>query len=298
VTITTIAPAKINWTLEVLGRRDDGFHEVRTVLQAIDLSDTVRVSPLDRIEVRLAGRTAGLEAAPEDNLAYRAAAVLCDKAGEPSLGALVEVEKSIPVGAGLGGGSSDAAAVLRALNRLWCVGLSAPELACLGSKLGADVPFFLAGGTAFGRGRGDEIRPLPDIAARRLIIVAPPERMAEKTARMYSRLGPEQYSHGAATKALVEKLEEGGEPESSDIMNAFEEVAGEVFLSLDGIRRRASEWGIGMLHLCGSGPALFALPGPEVSLEGLRRALAGSGVDVLEARTLAAADATALREGP
>ena len=237
MSITTLAPAKINWTLEVLGHRNDGFHEVRTVLQTIGLCDTVRVSPLDRIEVRLAGRIAGLEGAPEDNLAYRAAVLLLEKMGEPSLGALIEVEKSIPVGAGLGGGSSDAAAVMRALNRLWDAGLSAPELACLGAKLGSDVPFFFAGGTASGWGRGDDIRPLRDIATRRLIIVAPTEIVKEKkTARMYARLGPEQYSHGAGTRALVEKLEAGGEPETYDIVNVFEGVADDVFPALVGIR--------------------------------------------------------------
>lgn len=294
--VTTIAPAKVNWTLEVLGRRDDGFHEVRTVLQTIDLRDTVRVSSLNRIEVGLAGRTAGLEGAPEDNLAYRAAVLLREKVGDPSLGALVEIEKSVPVGAGLGGGSSDAAAVMRALNRLWAAGLSAPELACLGSKLGSDVPFFFAGGTAFGTGRGDEIRPLRDVAARRLIIVAPTGAVEKKTARMYSRLEPEQYSHGAATRALLEKLEGGREPEDGDIVNVFEAVADEVFPALASLRQRAADAGAGRLRLAGSGPALFALMGPDVEFERVREGLAAPELLVLQASTLTAAEATALRE--
>jgi 4-diphosphocytidyl-2-C-methyl-D-erythritol kinase len=298
MSVTTIAPAKINWTLEVLGRREDGYHEVRTVFQTIDMHDTVRVSPLDRIELRLGGRTVGLETAPENNLAHRAAVLLREKADEPAPGALIEVEKSIPVGAGLGGGSSDAAAVMRALSRLWGIGLPAPELACLGSKLGSDVPFFFAGGTAFAQGRGDEIRPLPDVATRRIVVLAPSTPGEGKTAGMYARLGPTQYGDGAATQALLAKLERGGQPENGDIVNVFEQVEDAAFPALAGIRRAVAEAGFDAPHLAGSGPALFTLVERDVPLERLRRALAGSGVDVFETRTLAAADATALREEP
>ena len=206
--VSTLAPGKINWTLEVLGHRPDGYHEVRTVLQTVDLCDRVRVSPSTDLELVLTGLVgqAGAPLAgvpPSENLAYRAAALLRDRAGGQALGARIELEKAIPAGAGLGGGSSDAAATLRALDRLWGLGLAPAELARLGAQLGADVPFFLFGGTALGRGRGDEVTPLPDVRSRRLLLVIPRGRLARKTAAMYARLRPEHFSGGEASERLA-----------------------------------------------------------------------------------------------
>jgi 4-diphosphocytidyl-2-C-methyl-D-erythritol kinase len=187
---------------------------------------------------------------------------------------------------------------MRALNRLWGIDLPAPELACLGSKLGSDVPFFFAGGTAFAQGRGVEIRPLPDVATRRIVVLAPSTPGKGKTAGMYARLGPQRFGDGSATQALLAKLARGGEPEGGDVANVFERVESAAFPTLAAIRRAAAEAGLDGLHLAGSGPALFALVERDAPLDELRRVLAGSGVDVFEARTLAAADATALREEP
>ena len=134
------APAKLNWTLEVLGDRPDGYHEVRTVLQTVALSDWVTLTPAAGLSLRLQGEAGPLTGEPLDaNLAYRAAVLLREEAGSRD-GARIELEKGVPVAAGLGGGSSDAAAVLRGLRRLWDLSLSDAELATLGARLGADAP--------------------------------------------------------------------------------------------------------------------------------------------------------------
>jgi len=299
VKVSTLAPAKINWTLEVLGRRPDGYHEVRTVLQTVDLCDRVRVSLAAELELVLAGPVGQAGAPltgvpPSENLAYRAAALLRDRAGGRSLGARIELEKAIPAGAGLGGGSSDAAATLRALDRLWGLSLPPAELACLGAQLGADVPFFLFGGTALGRGRGDEVTPLPNVASQRFLLVVPRRRPARKTAAMYAHLRPEHFSGGEASERLAAVISRGVAPSDDDILNAFEVVAAE------GLPEAAAAaeccQGLGLRpHLAGSGPAQFVLLRPDAESAPLREALSAAGFDVFEAVTMAA---TAVVEEP
>ncbi|MHC4339573.1 MAG: 4-(cytidine 5'-diphospho)-2-C-methyl-D-erythritol kinase, partial [Planctomycetota bacterium] len=157
------APAKLNLCLEVLGRRPDGYHEIDSVFAAIDLCDTVRLERSDAIRLTVHG-----EAAPEDdtNLAWRAAEAL-------GVGASISLEKRIPAGAGLGGGSSDAAAVLLGLDRLYGLGTGRERLLEIALGLGADVPFFLTGGTARCRGVGERVEPLPPAPGRRYLLVIP-----------------------------------------------------------------------------------------------------------------------------
>jgi len=201
-----IAAAKINWTLEALGRRDDGYHEIRTIIQTVALHDTVVLSPAETLELRLAGAVPSESWLAKDDLAYRAAEALREQAGDPSLGALVELEKAVPAAAGLGGGSSDAAAVLRGLNRLWRLDFGATHLARIAASLGSDVPFFLAGGTAMAGGRGDEVAALPDVPSTPLLIAVPRDRLPQKTALMYRRLRAEHYTSGERADRQVEKL--------------------------------------------------------------------------------------------
>jgi 4-diphosphocytidyl-2-C-methyl-D-erythritol kinase len=302
VKVSTLAPAKINWTLEVLGRRPDGYHEVRTVFQTVDLCDRVRVSPAADLELVLTGPIgqAGtpLTGVPaSENLAYRAAALLRDRAGRRSLGARIELEKAIPAGAGLGGGSSDAAATLRALDRLWGLSLPPAELARLGAQLGADVPFFLFGGTALGRGRGDEVTPLADVASRRFVLIVPRRRLARKTAAMYARLRPEHFSGGDASERLAAAISRGVAPSDDDIFNTFEAIAAEVLQEAAAAAERCQ--GLGLRpHLAGSGPAQFVLLRPDAESASLREALSAGGVGVFEAVTMAASAATAVVEEP
>ena len=165
------APAKINLVLEILGRRDDGFHALETVFQTLELADevAVEVRPGDGIGLVVEG--ADLPAGPE-NLAWRAAAAYT--ARHPIGRVAIHLRKRVPHGAGLGGGSSDAAAVLRALARLDPDPLPATDLAVIALALGSDVPFFLVGGTAHALGRGEELTPLPDAADQVVTILKPP----------------------------------------------------------------------------------------------------------------------------
>jgi 4-diphosphocytidyl-2-C-methyl-D-erythritol kinase len=163
------APAKLNLFLHVVGRRADGYHDLQTLFQIVDLCDRIGISTReDGCIERLEGM-ADLEA--EKDLAVRAARVLQRHTGT-RLGANLHVIKHIPAGGGLGGGSSDAATVLLALNRLWNTGVGLPELAALGLSLGADVPLFVYGASAWGEGRGERLIPFPT-SPRWFLIVHP-----------------------------------------------------------------------------------------------------------------------------
>ncbi len=163
------APAKINIALNVVGRRRDGYHLVESVLQAISLYDRLEVETGEG-EPELRCELPELEGA--DNLVLRAARLLRQEYGVAQ-GCRIELVKSIPIAAGLGGGSSDAAATLIALNELWQLGLERDTLLSLGARLGSDVPFFIAGGTAFVEGRGEIINPLPDLPRVNIVLVKP-----------------------------------------------------------------------------------------------------------------------------
>lgn len=146
------APAKINLTLDALHKREDGYHELEMVMTTIDLSDRIELADIDGDDIVLEN-TSGLIPQDERNLAYRAADLLRQRMGI-TRGVKITIHKRIPVAAGLAGGSSDAAATLRGLNRLWQLGLSLEELAELGAEIGSDVPFCVWSGTALAKGRG------------------------------------------------------------------------------------------------------------------------------------------------
>jgi 4-diphosphocytidyl-2-C-methyl-D-erythritol kinase len=165
------APAKINLHLEVLGRRPDGFHELRTLLQSIDLADRLELEPAPVGRLQLEVDPPGV--VPVDgNLVLRAAGALWSHVGRRP-GARLRLVKRIPAGGGLGGGSADAAAALVALDRLWGTGLGTSALLRLAAGLGSDVPFFLLGGLALGVGRGDEVYPLPDLGPLTVVVATP-----------------------------------------------------------------------------------------------------------------------------
>ncbi len=163
MTLTLPSFAKINRTLEILGRRPDGYHELRTILQTVDLADTLRFTPIDRgIEIVCDHPEVPLD---ERNLVWRAARLLNEYVGA-DYGIRVEIEKRIPAAGGLGGGSSNAAITLLALRHLWQIEVPLRKLFAMASRLGADVPFFLVGGSCLGVGRGDEVYPITDPQGR------------------------------------------------------------------------------------------------------------------------------------
>ncbi|MEE9219435.1 MAG: 4-(cytidine 5'-diphospho)-2-C-methyl-D-erythritol kinase, partial [Acidobacteriota bacterium] len=175
-------PAKLNFGLEVVGRRSDGYHEIRTIFQAIDLADDLDIEPASsglRLRVQGAGVPDGAE-----NLVLQAAELLRSSTGVQA-GARLALRKRIPPGAGLGGGSSDAAVTLMGLDELWGTRLGPQGLDALAGRLGADVPYFLRGGACLGLGRGDKLVALEwDLTAARVIVVCPQESLS--TAQVYA----------------------------------------------------------------------------------------------------------------
>jgi 4-diphosphocytidyl-2-C-methyl-D-erythritol kinase len=163
------APAKLNLFLHITGRRDDGFHDLQTVFQLLDWGDRIGLETDPAGEIRRVSGPAAID--PASDLTIRAAKALRERCpgGE---GALIYLEKHIPAGAGLGGGSSDAATVLLVLNQLWRTGLAVPELADLGAQLGSDVPVFVRGSSAWAQGRGDQLVPV-ELPERWFVIVYP-----------------------------------------------------------------------------------------------------------------------------
>jgi 4-diphosphocytidyl-2-C-methyl-D-erythritol kinase len=170
------APGKLNLFLHVVGRRGDGYHLLQSVFALIDRADEVRLRIRADGEIRRVGDLPGV--APEDDLSIRAARLLQRECGT-ALGADIEVAKALPMGGGLGGGSSDAATVLLALNHLWQARLGRPALAALGLALGADVPFFIGGDNALVEGVGERLTPV-EVAARWYLVLVPPVAVATR----------------------------------------------------------------------------------------------------------------------
>ncbi len=161
MTLELIAPAKLNYVLEITGRRPDGYHEIVSLMQTISLADRVRLDEASDIDIELLGeQLLGVPLEGPRNLAYAAAHALAEAANRSDLGVHIELDKQIPAGIGLGGGSSDAAAVLRGLNQLWGLDMSIEELMAVGAGVGSDVPFFIAGGTALVTGRGEHVEAI------------------------------------------------------------------------------------------------------------------------------------------
>ncbi len=249
-----LAYAKLNLALEVLGKRSDGYHEVRTVMQTIDLADKLMLRPANDISVQCT--EAALNG--HDNLVWRAATALA-KHGNGVPKAEIFLEKNIPVAMGLGGGSSDAAAAITSLNRLWDLRLPANELALVAAEVGSDVTFFIAGGTALASGRGEQISPMAPLPDTTVTLVCPNIEITDKTARLYSRLTPEHFSDGSRIDRMVENLK-AGESVSDIQYNVFEEVAFDAFPGLARLSDRLIAATGKVPHLSGAGPALYFLP--------------------------------------
>jgi 4-diphosphocytidyl-2-C-methyl-D-erythritol kinase len=281
--LTVLAPAKVNLTLEVLGERPDGFHEIRSVIQTINLYDSLRFELGQNIEFRCDSR----DWIAEESLVSRAISLLQETTG-CSRGAIIEIDKRIPMVSGLGGDSSDAAAVLRGLNKLWELGLSLAELVGLASRLGSDVPFFLYGGTALLKGRGEIITPLPSLPNMWVVLVVPPvPRMLRKTAQLYARLKPSHYTRGEFTERLVAELTGAAQSAPSVLFNTFENIAFARSSELKVYQEHLLKVGAGSIHLAGSGPTLFTLIRDKSQAEELLIRCQQQGLECYLAETLA-----------
>lgn len=259
------SPAKINLTLEVLCRRADGYHQLRTVLQELAYCDSIflQEAPGQRLDFFCDDPRLPLDNA---NLAYRAAALL-QESYAPGRGARIFLQKKIPVAAGLGGGSSNAAAVLKGLNRLWGLDLSREKLHGLAARLGSDVPFFLYGGTALGEGRGEIIYPLPSFPHAFVLLACLPHVLLS-TPLVYRALNWEKIKKGEKTERFIRLLKELPEQKNSGealferllglMVNDLEAAAFNLLKELFPLKQKLQRLGLAPL-LSGSGPTIFAV---------------------------------------
>jgi len=291
------APAKINLALEVVRRRDDGYHEIATVMTTLSLADRVTVRPAAELNVSIRGDYAsGIDAA--DDLAGRAARALGEAAGHDA-NVQIEVEKRIPSPGGLGGGSSDAAAVLRGLNVMWELDWPAERLAEVGATVGSDVPFFVYGGTAHCTGRGEVVEPLRDLREARLLVLLPPvPAIANKTAALFGALHEHDFSDGRRAQRLAHRVARGAPPPTNDLINAFEAVVERTNPELVAHYAAYSRTAAPRLHLCGAGPAVYMLVREQARSALLRRDFEQLGATVFEARTLSRDAALAIEDVP
>lgn len=253
-TVFVPAYAKINLTLRVLGRRPDGYHALLSVFQTLSLHDTLRVEPTED------GVVACVTSLPElntpENLAERAARLLRDRAGQPHLGARIEVEKVIPAQGGLGGGSSDAATTLAALNALWGLGLPEERQETLGAELGSDVPFFTRGGTALITGRGEFVRALPDAEPLWFLLAKPP--VAVSTPAVFRALTPTDYAGEGVRDPVAEAIERGDPLPFEALTNTLEEPVLRSYPAVAETRAALLAAGAPLVRMSGSGPTLYA----------------------------------------
>ncbi len=281
--LTLLAPAKLNLTLEIAGKRDDGYHEIRSVVQTIRLCDRLLFQASQQTEYS----SNMPEWVPQQSLVPGAVDLVREASG-CNLGVEIQVKKYIPLMSGLGGDSSDAAAVLRGLNRLWELNLSQEKLRELASRLGSDVALFLYGGTALMEGRGELVTPLPSLPTMWVVLVLPEmPREPGKTGRAYASLQETDYTDGRATERLVKVLKTGRDFAPSLLFNAFERSVYAGSPELVACRERMLSAGAGNVHLAGSGPAQFCLLQERTGAEGLYDRLSRQGMEVYLAETLA-----------
>ncbi|MGI5822497.1 MAG: 4-(cytidine 5'-diphospho)-2-C-methyl-D-erythritol kinase [Dethiobacteria bacterium] len=311
------APAKINLTLEVLYRREDGFHQIRTILQELKLCDTLylEVLPGSKIELCCTGDSApwsadqgctgggmdhkqpalesgfvpgpaGLLPQGEGNLAYEAALLLQQRYA-PQKGVRIKLIKRIPVAAGLGGGSSDAAAVLSGLNKLWGLSLKKEILQEMGAILGSDVPFFLEGGTALATGRGELVQALPPLPHTKVLLVSP-GGLALSAAQVYSYLNLDKIPKENRTAQMVQLLREN----LQDCAAIKMLLCNHLELSVFPLQKEVAALKEKLLHLelpallSGSGPTVFALTKDEDRLQQVAAGLAAQGCSVVLTETI------------
>jgi 4-diphosphocytidyl-2-C-methyl-D-erythritol kinase len=239
------APAKLNLFLHVLGRRNDGYHQLQTLFQLLDEGDTLQFEPLSSGELQLEVRsnTTGQRLPLENNLILQAARLLRTHAGVPALGARISVDKRIPMGGGLGGGSSDAATTLIALNRYWQLNLGQTDLKALGLQLGADVPLFIDGRSAWGEGVGEQLQAVT-LPPRWYLVVTPD--CAVSTAEIFSH---ENLTRNSPAIKMADFLAGGSR-------NDCESVTRNLYPEVDKALNWLSQYG--PARMTGTGASVFA----------------------------------------
>ena len=273
-TLTGPAPAKINLTLEVGGKRPDGYHELATILQTLALADEVTLRPAPAMAIEIAGPFAEGVPADAGNLAWRAVEALAEALGRAPEPLRLRIVKRIPAAGGLGGGASDAATVLRLLARRW-PDATGEALATAAAAVGSDEPFFLAGGTALAEGRGERVTPLPDLPPHGVVLFIPPDTLPNKTAALFRALDRDGRADApAVSAALAARLP--AHVTGADLYNSFERVAFDCFPGLAALWERLEARTGEPVRLAGAGPTLFWIGPPE---DAARVGEAAAGLD-------------------
>ena len=247
-----LAPAKLNLGLEVIGRRADGYHNIASVMQTVSIFDRLTVSPAAEIALHVSDPLL----AGEDNLVLTAARLLRDISDQPD-GASIVLSKRIPAAAGLGGASSDAAATLVALSRVWGSNTPLETLRDFAYRLGSDVPFLLQGGTTLVEGRGESITPLCPLSGVWFVVVVPAISIPRKTATLYAALSPDDFSPGDRVRRLGAVIQ-GGRPLDPELLaNAFRRPLLSRHPELVEVERAFADGGAAFVAISGSGPAHY-----------------------------------------
>lgn len=274
-------PAKINLILEVLSKREDGYHNVRTILQAIDLCDTFEFREDSALKVSC--NMEGWQA--EESLIPKAARLLQEATG-CKLGADIRIKKKIPLMSGLGGDSSDAAVTLLGLNILWDLHLPRWHLLELAAELGSDVPFFIYGGTALGEGRGEVVTPLPSFLKRWVVLLIPKiKNELGKTSTAYKKLKVPDYTNGDRTDEFLSRITKGKDLPDSIFHNVFETVAYSIYKELDMHRWVFLEAGAHQVAVSGSGPTLYSIFKDKAQAEKVYKKLEAGGFNTFLVQT-------------
>jgi 4-diphosphocytidyl-2-C-methyl-D-erythritol kinase len=278
------AYGKINLTLDVLGKRTDGYHDLATVMQTVDIFDTICLSTTRDNQVQIVCSIH--ELSNPDNLAARAVHLVRQRLGIKQ-GVLIELHKRIPVAAGLGGGSSDAAAVLLALQRWWQLQLSLTDLLDMASSLGSDVAFFLTGGLALCEGSGEIVTALSASwpkTMRWLLLLKP--AISVSTATVFRSLPASDYTSGMHSRAVCAALQAGQTPDLEHLHNCFERSVLEMYQEVALAREAFLHAGASFVRLSGTGPTLFA-PFPDLALaQKVQKQLQAQGYEVYLSRAI------------
>lgn len=277
------APAKINLLLDVLRKRDDGYHEVEMIMTMVDLADRLEMEELPRDTIIISSQV-GYIPLDEKNLAFQAAKLIKERY-DVRKGVYIHLDKKIPVAAGLAGGSSDAAAALRGLNRLWGLGISENELCDLGAELGSDVPFCVKGETAIARGRGEKLEHIAAPPQCWVVLAKPPINVS--TADVYGKLRANEIIAHPSISNMRDALERGSFQDMCDgLGNVLENVTLELYPEVLQLKESMLRLGADGVLMSGSGPTVFGLVSKEGKLPRIYNGLRGFCKEVYVVRML------------
>ena len=260
--------AKINLSLELLNKRNDGFHNILSIMQTISLHDDISVGLSD--EITIDTNVESLKS--EDNLIYIAAKRMQDQFNIDQ-GVHIELIKNIPLASGLGGGSSNAATVIMLLKKLWKIECSNKDLFKLASELGSDVPFFLTGGTVLVSGKGNKLEQLPNIPKTNFLLIICEEIIQNKTSLMYSHIRPENFTLGNKTHDLKNQILNANNLFKDDLFNIFDSISTEHTPYVHSTFSQLRNLKIDGFHVSGTGPTVFTIMDSIEEAKDLKKSL-------------------------